>query len=174
EQQKFLIAMTLQYLPENAKQYWLDNLHLWELGADSDPGFTNRIEFHDPTGKVYIAKTFGTEVIFGKTVQKGIAARMIEWANILLEKGYVTTPMIVNGATWYIPTLDAVTGQPIVKYDSTIVGGPSTCNSSDNSGCTCTSNRACVALEKYTELPAFMRQALSAYGLADPSMKGIF
>jgi len=33
EQQKFLIAMTLQYLPENAQQYWLDNMHLWELGA---------------------------------------------------------------------------------------------------------------------------------------------
>jgi hypothetical protein len=174
EQQKFLIAMTMQYLPENAKQYWLDNLHLWELGADSDPGFSNRIEFHDPTGKVYIAHTFGTEVIFGKTVQKGIAARMIEWANILLEKAYVTTPFVQNGVTWYIPVIDPITGAAIVKYDSTIGGTPNNCSSSDNSGCTCTSNRSCVALEKYTELPAFMRQALTAYGLADPSMKGIF
>jgi hypothetical protein len=174
EQQKFLIAMTLQYLPENAQQYWLDNMHLWELGADSDPGFNNRIEFHDPSGKVYIAKTFGTEVIFGKTVQKGIAARMVEWANTLLEKAYVTTTVTVNGATWYVPVLDAVTGQPIVKYDATIAQTPATCNSSDNSGCTCSSNRSCVLLSRYTELPAFLRQALTAYGLADPSMKGLF
>jgi hypothetical protein len=174
EQQKFLIAMTLQYLPENAQQYWLDNMHLWELGADSDPGFNNRIEFHDPTGKVYIAKTFGSEVIFGKTVQKGIAARMIEWANTLLEKAYVTTPVTQNGVTWYIPTIDAVTGQPIVKYDATIANTPATCNSTDNSGCTCSSNRSCVELTRYVELPFFLRQALTAYGLADPSMKGIF
>jgi hypothetical protein len=176
EQQKFLIAMTLQYLPENAQQYWLDNLHLWELGADSDPGFNNRIEFHDPTGKVYIAKTFGSEMIFGKPVQKGIAARMLEWANELLFKAYVTTPVTQNGTTWYIPTIDPGTGKPIVQFDPTIQGGPDTvsCDATTNVGCTCTSNRSCVALTKYVELPFFLRQALTAYGLADPSMKGIF
>ena len=175
EQQKFLIAMTLQYLPENAQQYWLDNMHLWELGADSDPGFANRLEFHDPTGKVYIAKTFGTETIFGKIVEKGIAARMLQWANILLEKAYVTDPVVINGATqaWSTPHLDA-NGQPIVKYDPTIAQGPMNCSSINNSACTCSSNRSCVELSHYTELPAFLRQALTAYGLADPSMKGIF
>ena len=174
EQQKFLIAMTLQYLPENAQQYWLDNLRLWELGADSDPQFANRIEFHDPTGKIYIAKTFGTEVIFGKPVQKGIGARMLEWANFLLKNAYVTTTVTQNGVDWYIPVLDPATGQPIVKYDSSIGGTPGTCNAGDNSGCTCTSNRSCTQLARYTQLPAFLRQALTAYGLADPSMKGIY
>jgi hypothetical protein len=176
EQQKFLIASTLQYLPENAQQYWLDNLRLWELGADSDPGFANRIEFHDPSGKVYIAKTFGTEVIFGKTVQKGIAARMVEWANVLLNKAYVTTTVTKNGVTWYEPVIDATTGKPLVKYDSTLQGGPDTvdCDSTTNVGCTCSSNRSCVLLSRYVELPFFLRQALTAYGLADPSMKGLF
>jgi hypothetical protein len=176
EQQKFLIAMTLQYLPENAQQYWLDNLRLWELGADNDPGFANRIEFHDPTGKVYIAKTFGTEVIFGKTVQKGIAARMVEWANILLNKAYMTTTVTQNGVTWYVPVIDATSGKPLVKYDPSLAGGPDTvsCDSTTNVGCTCSSNRACVQLTRYVELPFFLRQALTAYGLADPSMKGIY
>ena len=174
EQQKFLIAMTLQYLPENAQQSWLDQLHLWELGADTDPGFSNRIEFHDPSGKVYIAKDIGSEVIFGKTVRKGIAARMLEWANSLLVQAYVTTPVTQNGVTWYIPTINPVTGQAIVKFDPNIKFGPTTCNAGDNSGCTCTSNASCSTLTRYVELPFFLRQATAAYGLADPSMKGIF
>jgi len=61
-----------------------------------------------------------------------------------------------------------------VKYDPSIAQTPATCSSVDNSGCTCSSNRSCVELSRYTELPAFLRQALTAYGLADPSMKGLF
>src|SRR5690606_23542654 len=49
EQQKFLIAWTMWFLPENAKQKWLDQMRVWELGSDADPGFANRIEFHDPS-----------------------------------------------------------------------------------------------------------------------------
>ncbi len=125
---------------------------------------------------MYIAKTFGTEVIFGKTVQKGIAARMLEWANTLLNKAYVTTPVTKNGVTWYEPVIDANTGKALVKYDATIQGGPDTlnCDSTTNVGCTCSSNRSCVTLSRYVELPYFLRQALTAYGLADPSMKGLF
>src|SRR5690606_31658659 len=63
EQQKFLIAMTLLYLPENQKQRWLDMMGIWSLGDDTDPGFANRIELHVPTGDVYIARTYGTEEI---------------------------------------------------------------------------------------------------------------
>ncbi len=122
EQQKFLIAWTLMYLPENAKQTWLDQMGIWELGADTDPGFTNRIELHMPNGKVYIAKTFGKEPLFGKTVQKGIGARMLEWGNQLVNAGYVTTPgPDADGdgqPDWFIPT--SVNGAPVVKYDSTI------------------------------------------------------
>jgi hypothetical protein len=80
------------YLPENQKLKWFDMLRIWELGADSDPGFENRIEFHNPTGKVWIAKTYGKEALFGKTVQKGIAARVLEWANVLLSQAYATDP----------------------------------------------------------------------------------
>ena len=72
----------------------------------------------------------------------------------------------------------------MVKYDPTInaitqtggvgTGGRVGCNATDNSTCTCTSNRACLKLQKYTELPFFMRQAMRDYGLASPSMKGIY
>jgi len=126
EQQKFLIAMTLLYLPENQKQNWINMMRIWELGVDADPGFANRIEFHDPSGKVYVAKTFGKEVIFGKTVQKGIAARVLEYANELLQAAYVVDdgPDLDADGTpdWYIPTMNPSTGQPAVKFDPTIAG----------------------------------------------------
>lgn len=185
EQQKFIIAMTLMYLPENAQQGWLDQMGIWELGADSDPGFQNRLELHLPEGKTYIAKTYGKESILGKTVQRGVAARMLEYANELVAAAYVTDPgpdLDGDGnPDWTTPRLSG--GRAIIKFDPTIdtvaaTGGLSTgrpgCDASDNSTCTCSSNRACMALSKYTELPFFMRQAMRDYGLAHPSMKGIY
>ena len=189
EQQKFLIAWTLQYLPENQQQWWLNMLRIWELGMDADPAFENRIEFHDPTGRVYVAKTYGKETLFGKTVQRGVSARVLEYANELMKKAYVTDdgPDIDGDGEpdWYIPYIDPTTGLPVVKWDASIgqidpVTGAnvdetvSGCGSNDYSGCTCTSNRACVALSRYVEIPFFLRQAISAYGLDDPDQKGIY
>ena len=185
EQQKFLIAWTLLYLPENQKQTWLNQLWLWELGADADPGFQNRIEFHDPTGRVYIAKTFGKEDIYGKTVHRGIAARVLEQANELLAAAYVTDPVDFDGngvIDWYVPVLGSH-GEPMVKWDSTIsqitpegnlAAGRPGCNSTENFDCNCTENRACMKLQSYTQVPYFLREAIGAYGLGHPSMKGIY
>lgn len=197
EQQKFLIAWTLLYLPENERQSWLDMMRIWEVGADTDPGFADRIELHHPSGKVFVAKTYGTETIFGKLVQKGIGARVLEYANELLEKAYVTTPgPDLNGdgkVDWYEVKLNPENGRPIVKWDPTIAaitpdGGvrrngvpgckadsdPQDDDYSDFYNCTCTSNRACVALESYISVPVFIRQALAAFRLGDPSMKGLY
>jgi hypothetical protein len=165
EQQKFLIAWTLMYLPENAKQFWLNQMQIYELGVDADPGFENRIEFHDPSGKVYVARTFGKEILFGKTVQKGVGARVLEWANTLLEQGYETTPgPDLDGDSqpdWYEPVV--VGGRPIVAG----------CSPADES-CKCETNRACVQLGDYTAVPYFIRQAMSAYGLDSPKQKGVY
>jgi|CXWL01.1.fsa_nt_gi hypothetical protein len=185
EQQKFLIAWTLMYLPENQQQTWLNQMGIWEVGADTDPGFGNRIEFHSPNGKTYIAHTSGKEVIFGKTVQKGIAARMLEWANQLLVQAYVVTngPDLDGDGSpdWYLPTYAG--GKSVVKFDPSIQvvtasgglqSGRPGCNATDNSSCTCSSNRYCIELGNYEEVPFFMRQAMRDYGLADPSMKGLY
>jgi len=183
EQQKFLIAWTLWFLPENAKQGWLNQLGIWELGADSDPGFANRIEFHDPSGKIYVAKTFGREEVFGKLVQKGIAARVLEYANELVNKAYVTTPIDVDEdgiVDWYEPVLGPH-GQPEVKWDPALAHvtpegsssptGSEGCNETENWACTCSMNRACVELSRYSEVPFFLREALRAYGHGSPWMK---
>lgn len=180
EQQKFLIAWTLQYLPENEQQTWLNQLYLWEVGADTDPGFANRIELHDPNGRIYVAKTFGKETVFGKRVQKGIAARVLEYANELLADAYRTTPgpdLDGDGAPdWHEPELGA-DGGPVVRYDPTVYADEATratCNAEDESGCTCDLNVACMTLQRYLEVPFFLRQAMDAYDLADPSMRGVY
>lgn len=185
EQQKFLIAFTLMYLPENQKQTWLNQLGIWELGADADPGFGGRKELHLPDGKVYIAKTFGRELVLGKEVEKGIAARMLEWGNELLAKAYDTTPVDFDSdgkVDWYRPTL--TNGRPRVKYDPSFTfldlerGVESStkagCSPEDNSACTCANNLACMELSRYEQVPAFMRQAMRDFGMADPSMRGIY
>jgi hypothetical protein len=104
EVQKFLIAWTLAYIPANQKTLWTDQMKIYRLGADADPKLDNRIEWQDPiSGDVYYATTYGKECLFGsatatnktdcnaaggKWVQKGIAARVLEWANFLTSMGY--------------------------------------------------------------------------------------
>ncbi|MFO0749574.1 MAG: hypothetical protein U1F43_28470 [Myxococcota bacterium] len=185
EQQKFLIAWTLVYLPENQEQWWLDQLHIYELGADSDPGITNRIELHIPGGKTYVARTFGTEEIFGETVQKGIGARVLEYANQLLAEAYETQEVEgPDGTIWYEAKLDRDSGQPIVRWDPNVSAitpdgnfaddGLPGCNATDNSKCTCSANKACMKLREYVEVPYFMREAMSTFAQGSPSWKGVF
>lgn len=176
EQWKFLIAQTLLYLPENQKQNWINMLGIWELGSDNDPGFTNRIELHLPDGKVYIARTYGTEVIHGKTVQRGIGARILEWANVLMQKAYEGQPHTGDTATWWVPTIDPTSGQPIVKWTgaSQAIPNASCVGPGNESGCDCAQNPACVDLQKYESVPEFLRQSLHDFRMADATMKGIY
>ncbi|MBM4343376.1 MAG: hypothetical protein FJ100_08360 [Deltaproteobacteria bacterium] len=173
EQQKFLIAWTMLYLPENQKQNWLDMMRVYELAEDASPTYASRIEFHDPTGKVFIARTYGRETLFGKVVEKGIAARVLQYANELLGKAYETTPgPDLNGdgePDWLLPLLGA-DGQAVVKYDPAY-DATATCGPKITKGCKCTSNGACLALQNYVEVPFFLRQAVAAYGYGGPKVK---
>ena len=164
EQQKFLIAMTLQYLPENQRVDWLNMMRVYEAGKDADPNIPidSRIELHDPTGKIYMARTYGTESIFGTTVQKGIAARVLEYANDMLNKAYACTAVTHNGATWYEPNLDPQ-GQPLLLNDP--AGGPAS---------PCVSSAACMSYANYMSVPAFMRQVLATYYQGQTGMKGLY
>lgn len=161
-------------------------LGVWDLGDDSDPGFANRIELHDPAGRVFIAKTFGKETVFGKSVQRGIAARTLEYGNELLVRAYETDPgpdLDHDGKPdWYTVHLGP-SGVPVVKYDPSIAsitaqggvspGGRPGCDRQSSAGCSCSDNRACVELSRYVAVPSFLRQALGDFGLADPSMRGL-
>jgi hypothetical protein len=157
EQQKFLIAWTMMYLPENQKFFWLDQMNTWEIGRENDPGFANRIELIQPNGKTFIAKTFGKEVIFGKSVQKGIAARVLEYANELMEAAYKTTAVTQNGTTWYKPVLNAE-GLPVLKDNTT----------------NCQASTPCRTFEDYMSVINFLRGTQAAFGFAAPEQRGFY
>jgi len=178
EQQKFLITWTYVYLPENQKRYWLDRMQLLEMGKDADPQWTTRIEAHIPDGSTYVARTFGTETIFGKTVQKGVAARVVQYVNELMSQAYQgkwVGPVDSSGNSigtdvdkWFIADLDPADGLPIVMFDPDAVplnasggglpNGKAGCSSAagDNLDCTCEGNHWCLQLNSYKSLPWFL------------------
>ena len=167
EQQKFIIAWTLLYLPENETSKWVDMFRIWEAGVDSDPGFTNRIEFHTPDGRVFVARTYGKETIFGKEVQRGIGARVLQWANTLLKDGYETTDgpdLDLDGSPdWYVPVLDGSGFPSYINSRGQPVPGATACQTA-----------GCYELYNYQTIPAFIRQTLEAYGLDAPERRGVF
>lgn len=155
EQQKFALLFSLVYLPENGRLNWIDQMRVYQIGANVDPGFENRIEFHDPDGNIYVAQTFGTEVLYGKTVQKGVAARVLEYANELLQKGVVTTPIVKNAVTiGYQPVL--VAGK--VQYKDA-AGAVLT-----DPNATCQNSKYCTQMKNYAAIPKFMREAMGWLG----------
>jgi hypothetical protein len=160
EVQKFLVTWTYIYLPENQKSWWRDQMRMYGTPTlTSDISLDDMIAFYNPDGQIYLAERFGKEDNFGKTVEKGISARVLQYANELLNKAYENTPIDYDGdgvTDWYEPTING-DGQYTIKFDDSIgefTGSlahshPADCNATDNSGCTCTLNRACMELDDY-------------------------
>jgi len=154
EQQKFALLFSLIYLPENGRLNWVDQMDVWQTNTPDLTNFDNRIEFHNPDGHIYVAKTFGTEVLYGKTVQKGIAARVLEYANQLLQKAVVTAP-IMKGTNiiGHKPVLDAAGN---VQYKN--AAGAVIANG------TCQMSKDCTKMQNYAAVPKLMDEALSQLG----------
>jgi hypothetical protein len=91
EIQKFVAFWSMLYLPESWKLDWVDMMRIWKLGGDSDPSFPDeqRLVWRDPqSSQVYVAHRYGPEVIDGREVDRGIAARVVEWMNVLTRAAY--------------------------------------------------------------------------------------
>ncbi len=208
EVQKFIIANTLAYIPANSKSNWLDMMTVYRVGKDADPGIERRIEWTDPvSGASYIARSYGKECLFGtgsdcaggKIVEKGIAARVLEYANELTAKGYVLDTAnypasAENGNRagfnkYGRAVFDTYSdGTPIVKADSQLVdilnGGAnevpvSDCSKADYDAGNCdaltiTSNRAAFALDNYKSVPDYMWQILNDYHLSTGNLIGFY
>ena len=158
EVQKYLITWTYTYLPENDHHWWRDMMRMTagsEYYQDVDPD--PYLFFFNPTGRFYAAKKFGTEEIFGKIVEKGIAARVVEYANSLLMQAYETQLVDLNedGTDDAYQAVVNSDSEPVVLYDpfmEDVFGQPlvgMNCDAGDNSGCTCEMNAACIKLESY-------------------------
>ncbi len=186
EVQKYLVTWTYIYLPENDSHWWRDMMRMSagsEYSSDIQPD--PYLFFFNPTGRFYAAKKFGTEEIFGKTVEKGIAARVVEYANSLLMQAYETQLVDLDGdgnddayqavfssdstpIVLYDPSMEDVYGQPIEGMN---------CDATDNSGCTCEMNAACMELENYIPMLDWLEEwsGYANYGTNDwDSMTGVY
>lgn len=74
-----------------------NKLRVWIDGVDGQVSLTTfpqsqQVRFSFPeSGYTYIGRKFGDDVVAGRTVDSGIASRMIQHANALLKKAYKTT-----------------------------------------------------------------------------------
>jgi hypothetical protein len=161
EVQKFLITWTYIYLPENQSYWWRAQMRMTQTPTlTSDMDLDGRILFYNPNGDIYIANRYGREDVLGKTVEKGISARVLQYANELLEKAYVTTPVDYDGdgtTDWYEPVVNADGGYD-VRFDDSMhpfnssltPTHPAGCSSpTDQAECTCDLNGACMEIETY-------------------------
>ena len=140
----------------------MDSMRIYDLSLENDPGFDNRIEFHDPLGHVLVAQTQGTETLFGKTVQKGIGARVLEYANQLLQQGVVTEPVM--------------RGTRVVGYKAKLdVNGNVQYQQGGQPVASCENSRECLKMKNYVSVPRFLMQAGSWLGWVQfGGLKGVY
>jgi hypothetical protein len=205
EVQKFLMAWTVALIKANQKTNWTDMMRIWRIGQNVAPDIDQRIEWQDPTsGELYYARDVGTECLFGdatnncaggQVVQKGIAARVLEYANRLTAGGYqldVITYPAANGrpagfnAFGRAMVMQQPSGLPIVAADPAVrdVAPDSTlvptvgCDQNATPACTpltVTQNHFAYELQLYKSVPDYLWQAELVYGwfsAADP--RGVY
>jgi hypothetical protein len=202
EVQKFLIVWTVMHIKANEKTTYTDMMRLYPLGVNTKPEFEQRIEWQDPTsGSLYYAKSFGKECLYGdakngcaggKLVEKGIAARVLEFANELTAKGYkldeANFPATSNNAAGFnaygrAMILRHPDATPIVRADPAIqILSPSGDSLTPIPDCdqnldpTCkqvlvNQNHYAHDLANYKTVPDYLYQAGVVYGLFDPPGK---
>ena len=205
EVQKFLIVWTISFIRANQKTDWTDMLRIWRLGQNPTPDLTPRIEWQDPiSGETYYARTIGTECLYGdasngcaggKIVQKGIAARVLEYANQLTAGGYkldTTNYPAANGrpAGYNAYGRAMVVRQPdgtaVVKQDPAIrnitaEGGLATtvdCDQNVTPSCTpltVDQNHYAAELKSYKSVADYLWQTEAVYGWINAAgERGVF
>ena len=167
EIQKFLAFWAYVYMPDSQVLDVVDMMRLWKIGEDIDPAVAGQfVGWIDPETNIrYYARSFGNETIFGKTYDKGIAGKMLQWADHLTRRAYVidaASPAEGEGAA--IVQRDA-DGRPLIARD------PSTAAS--NNPLQCTDNRYCTQLRDYRGLIDFVRDLAHQVGFFEPELPTI-
>jgi hypothetical protein len=164
EVQKFVIFWSLLFLPENWKQNWVDMMRVWVIGSDVNPTFPNdqSIAWRDPTsGQLYVAHSYGTEDIDERTVQRGIAARAIEWANTLTREAYE------------VEAEDDLTGELTLEVypdDDDCPDGITHCTGQPMEK----DHQLAIRLNNYKSVIDYLRDVSSTFGFGYPDRKGIY
>jgi hypothetical protein len=160
-------------LPASQKNDWLDMLQIFKLGGDVNPSFdaSEMVEWKDPqTGYHYFAKRFGDEQMMGKSYDKGIGSKMLQWANFLTSQAYEAADPLVpfDPQTGRYVYKTAANGQPVVKPDPTGV------MPDDVANIRCDENSSCVKLRNYRGLVDFSRDIGKRVGFDVPCLNGVY
>jgi len=162
---KFITFFSMLNLPESWKLNWVDMMRIWIVGVDTLPDFpdSEKVAWRDPqSGQLYVAHSYGTEEIDGKTIQRGIAARVLEWMNVLTAKAYevdstLTKPTGEQTVYRYAnnndcpPGVSYCTGQP-VELDTAFV----------------------LRVTNYKSVLDYMHQTASQFGFYGPNWRGVY
>jgi hypothetical protein len=159
EVQKHIIAWIYAYLPENNRLDWFDMMRIFR-SYDMPEIKGAVVRWRDPnTGTLYAARSYGKEVINGKEVEIGIAARVLARCNELTLKAYQADD------------IDPLTGEITLRLDDN--GQPIT--NKVNLGSGVVSDLPVVdVLKRYKSVPELMWQAGMAYGIYPGGLKGIY
>jgi hypothetical protein len=163
EVQKFAAFFAMLNLPESWKLNWVDMMRIWQIGSDSSPGFpdTETVAWRDPlSGELFVAHSYGTEVIDGKTVQRGIAARVLEWMNALTAKAYAIDNVAATGE------------QTVKRYadDTACPAGVETCVGQPVQQ----SASFAIRVTNYKALIDYMHLTASQLGFYGPNWRGVY
>jgi hypothetical protein len=157
------------FMPDSQVLDFVDMMRIWKIGEDVDPTIANRyVSFLDPENGIrYYARRFGDEDIFGKTYDRGIAAKMLQCANSLAAQAYEldeTTP--VDPVTGAVNAKLDTNGRPLIADDGGI-----TLESSDPR--VCQDNIYCKRLRDYRGLIDFVRDLGHQVGFIEPELATI-
>jgi hypothetical protein len=155
EVQKFMVFWFYVYQPAAETLDWVDLARIYRLGTDTSPDYlpANTVEWRDPeSGLRYIAKRFGDEQLFGKTYDKGIAAKMIQWANQL------TSEIYENDGP------DPVTGAIKVKFNTD--GSPKLKGNTPKND-----SKKWLQLRRYRGLLDYTRDVAAKLGFPEPALQ---
>ena len=200
-----MIAWTVALIKANEKTQWTDMMRIWKLGQNAAPDIAPRIEWQDPSsGELYYARTFGKECLFGdatngcaggKMVEKGIAARVLEYANQLTagaiswtSTNFPATADHAAGFNAYGRAMVATqpSGAPIVKADPAIQNisplgtlvATTACDQNVTPTCTpvgVNQNHYAHDLQAYKSVPDYLWQAELVYGwFPAPNQRGVY
>ena len=163
EIQKFLAFWAYVYMPDSQVLDFVDMMRLWKIGEDIDPAVAGDfIGWVDPETNIrYYARRFGEELIFSKPYDKGIASKMLQWANHLTCLAYENDDLGNGTCDVHV---DA-NGRPIVADDNITIAS--------NEPRACSDNRYCVQLRDYRGLIDFVRDLGHQVGFIEPELPTI-
>ncbi|MEO6600701.1 MAG: hypothetical protein ABIQ16_12560, partial [Polyangiaceae bacterium] len=162
---KFITFFSMLNLPESWKLNWVDMMRVWQIGVDTAPGFPDAetIAWRDPqSGQLYLAHRYGTEEIDGKTVERGIAARVLEWMNTLTAMAYSVDKTVVN------PTGELT----VERYqdDSACPAGVTYCAGQPIQ----ISTPFTLRVTNYKSVIDYMHQTATQFGFYGPNWRGVY